>query len=338
MKKNNPNLTWIKVLARYGRILVLGVALLVYLTACSAAEEQTPDSITASGFIEGKTYTIASQNGGMVTSLEVIQGDVVTQGQVLLSMDQSDLYRRQEQAQAGVDAAQAAIKRLEAMPKAEDTAAAEANLAIARSHLAQAKGNLNILKATYDPLTPPQADKHSADAAIRIAQAEENLAQAALDQVKAGPRMEELEIAKAKLAEAQANLDLVNAQLALMELQSPVNGVVSQVLVHPGEIVTPGAPLAYIVDPNELTLTVYVPVTRIADIHIGTSVQISVDAYPGQDFAGQIQRIADQAQFTPTSVQTQEERVRQVFAVEIQLENPMGKLKPGMPADIKITP
>jgi HlyD family secretion protein len=59
-----------------------------------------------------------------------------------------------------------------------------------------------------------------------------------------------------------------------------------------------------------------------------------VDAYPDETWEGRIERIADQAQFTPSNVQTVEERVKLVFAVEIALDDQSGRLKAGMPADV----
>jgi HlyD family secretion protein len=60
---------------------------------------------------------------------------------------------------------------------------------------------------------------------------------------------------------------------------------------------------------------------------------VTVDAYPGRVFAGAVTHINDQAEFTPKNIQTEEERAKMVFGVEISLENPDGALKPGMPAD-----
>ena len=68
---------------------------------------------------------------------------------------------------------------------------------------------------------------------------------------------------------------------------------------------------------------------------LGGRVEIRVDSFPGQLFLGTVSRIADQAEFTPRNVSTQEERVNLVFAVEIELANEDGLLKPGMPADVR---
>jgi HlyD family secretion protein len=89
----------------------------------------------------------------------------------------------------------------------------------------------------------------------------------------------------------------------------------------------------YLTDPEHLTLRLFIPVAQVAKIDIGDKFEISADAYPNEVFSGSVLRIADEAQFTPATVLTQEERVKLVFAVELLLEDPSGKLKSGMPVD-----
>ncbi len=105
-----------------------------------------------------------------------------------------------------------------------------------------------------------------------------------------------------------------------------------------GELAAPGAPIMTVLDPEYLTLTLYVPETRVAKIALGDPVQVTVDAFPDEIFEGVVLRIADRAQFTPTEAQTQEERVKLVFAVEILLGGSLDRLKAGMPADAVILP
>jgi multidrug resistance efflux pump len=94
-----------------------------------------------------------------------------------------------------------------------------------------------------------------------------------------------------------------------------------------------GAALMRIADLDRLTLTVYVPETRLGGLQIGQDVEMWVDSFPDRTFGGEIVTIADQAEFTPRNVSTREERVNLVFAVEIAIDNAGYRLKPGMPAD-----
>ncbi|MGQ9518364.1 MAG: HlyD family secretion protein, partial [Anaerolineae bacterium] len=123
-----------------------------------------------------------------------------------------------------------------------------------------------------------------------------------------------------------------------LTLRAPIAGIVSSVVVHKGESALAGAVLMTISDLAHVRLTIYVPEAELGRVYLGQPAEVRVDAYPGRVFAGRVTYIAAQAEFTPRSVQTKEERVNMVFAVKIALENPEGILKPGMPADAVLLP
>jgi hypothetical protein len=85
---------------------------------------------------------------------------------------------------------------------------------------------------------------------------------------------------------------------------------------------------------GQLKITVYVPEDRYGGIDLGETARVTVDSFPGEAFSATVVHIADQAEFTPRNVQTAEGRKTTVFAVELEIENPEGMLKPGMPADV----
>jgi HlyD family secretion protein len=85
---------------------------------------------------------------------------------------------------------------------------------------------------------------------------------------------------------------------------------------------------------NELTITVYVPEDRYGEIHLGQTVDVTVDSFPGETFTAAVSSIADQAEFTPRNVQTVSGRSATVYAVKLKVNDPTGKLKIGMPADV----
>ena len=82
-------------------------------------------------------------------------------------------------------------------------------------------------------------------------------------------------------------------------------------------------------EPSALRITVYVPEDRYGEIRLGDPVQVTVDSFEGKTFAAHVVRIADEAEFTPRNVQTEEGRRTTVFAVEVAVEDPQGLLKPG---------
>jgi HlyD family secretion protein len=104
-----------------------------------------------------------------------------------------------------------------------------------------------------------------------------------------------------------------------------------------GEIAKSGASILTITELDEVTLTGYVPESKIGLVKLGQKVLVSVDSYPKDSFSGKVIYISPEAQFTPANVQLKEEREKTVFAVKIRLDNPDQKLKPGMSADARIT-
>ncbi len=319
------------------KFLVLFI-ILPLLAGCRATPSTDEDEIRASGFIEGREYTIASAVGGRVTEIMAEQGERVQMGQNLVLLDRTTLERTYDMAQAKMIAAEAALTALESQPRAVELTKAQAQLDTAKADLDAALAALDLLKESYKPSKPPEAELHTAESTVELMRAGLALVQAQFEQVEAGPFEGEMDIAEAVVEEAMANLQLVEHQLAELSLEAPVTGIVSQLLVRVGEVAAPGAPLATVLDPSVLTLTVYVPEAQVAKIRLGDEVEIKVDAFPEDVFAGRVRYIADQAQFTPTEVQTQEERVKLVFAVEVFIDDPDGRLKPGMPADAIIIP
>jgi multidrug resistance efflux pump len=117
-------------------------------------------------------------------------------------------------------------------------------------------------------------------------------------------------------------------------VRASIDGLVLDRLVEPGEIAAPGTPLVTLIDPADLTLTVYVAEDRYGQIALGQTYPVTVDSFPGQTFQGTVTYIANQAEFTPRNVQTTDSRKNTVFAIRLDLPPSDGKLKPGMPADV----
>ncbi|MBC8496231.1 MAG: efflux RND transporter periplasmic adaptor subunit, partial [Chloroflexi bacterium] len=104
--------------------------------------------------------------------------------------------------------------------------------------------------------------------------------------------------------------------------------------VEAGELIQPGLAAMTISQLDELTVTVYIPENQYGQINLGDTAQLKVDSFPFKTFEAVVTRIADQAEYTPRNVQTQEERQTTVYAVELSVNDPDGKLKPGMPSDV----
>jgi multidrug resistance efflux pump len=144
----------------------------------------------------------------------------------------------------------------------------------------------------------------------------------------------QLEAAKTAVNQVQAQLSEIDAQMEKLVVPAPLDGVVLVRSVQPGEVAQAGMTTMTIAKLDKLTVTVYISEDRYGEVSLGQSASLSVDSFPDETFSATVTRIADQAEYTPRNVQTKEERQTTVYAVELSVENPDGKLKPGMPVDV----
>lgn len=220
----------------------------------------------------------------------------------------------------------------------ERTAGDQAWQALAMRDTAQAslEGASATLGAFYALKDDPQALEAqviNAEAQFHAADARLMEAQANYDLITTGATDEQLIAAQASVDQAQAAVQQLQRQLAKLTILAPTGGVVLDQTVLEGELAVPGVTLVSLADLDEVKLTVYVPEDQLDRVSIGQDVRVSVDSFPDRVFEGTVATIANEAEFTPRSVVTREERVSLVFAVEIRLPNPDHALKPGMPAD-----
>jgi multidrug resistance efflux pump len=201
-----------------------------------------------------------------------------------------------------------------------------------RSNLSVAQEHYQIAQEYYQSLLRGEYDLRVQAAQLALVQAEAGAAQgeAALTQT-----MSLIQSAEHAVNQAKAVLALVEIQLEKMTIRAPEPGVVLTRSVERGEVLAPGLAALTIGDLDELHITVYVPEDRYGEIQLGDKALVSVDSFPDETFDAVVVRIADRAEFTPRNVQTEEDRRTTVYAVQLLVETPLGKLKPGMPADVR---
>lgn len=167
-------------------------------------------------------------------------------------------------------------------------------------------------------------------------------AEAALEGAKAGEAKVEDEtqadkdLAAAQRQQAEISLRMARTQLSYTTVTAPSDGVVLTTGVHEGEVTTPGSPVAVVGDLNIVKLIIYVAEDQLGKIKLGQSAKVNVDSYPDRTFNGKVSEVATEAEFTPTNIQTKDQRVSTVYAVTILIKNKDHVLKPGMPADAEI--
>jgi len=203
---------------------------------------------------------------------------------------------------------------------------------IAKNAVSEARSRVHIAQQALSLRKEGPRIEQIEKAKAVLAQAE---AESAL--VKAGPRKEKIEQARALVTEAREKLNQAQLQLTYTQVSAPMAGVILVRSAEPGEYLNPSTPVVTLGDLQHPWLRAFVSEKDLGRIKLGDKVRVSTDSFPGRTHEGIITFISSQAEFTPKSVQTFEERVKLMFRIKIALSNPDGELKPGMPADAVIS-
>ena len=139
------------------------------------------------------------------------------------------------------------------------------------------------------------------------------------------------------VSSSDAQLAQIRQRLDKSRVASPVSGTVLASYAKRGELVQPGQPLFKIANLDSMILRAYVTETQLARVKIGAAAHVSIDAGGSarRTLPGTVTWVSSEAEFTPTPIQTRDERKDLVYAVKIAVSNPGGELKIGMPADVR---
>jgi HlyD family secretion protein len=279
-------------------IAALVVLFIVMFFLIKSKEQTKSPNIFASGTIEVTEVEVSSKIMGKVLKINVDEGDKVDTGQVLIELDHRELDAQKAQSQAAWSSAQIQVSQ-------------------AKTNLDYLEKNLKRIKELFKTGSATQQQLDDLTSKFELAQGQYDLTQSQVEQVK-------------------ASINLVETQIENAIIQSPLKGTALQKNISLGETVLPGNSLLTLGDLSKVNLKIYVPEPHLGKVKLGQKVKVKVDSFPQKDFFGKITWISNEAEFTPKNIQTKEERVKLVFGVKVELENPASELKPGMPADAEV--
>jgi len=198
----------------------------------------------------------------------------------------------------------------------------------ATNRMKEAQAKVKEVQAQFELLQTGARDEQIARTKAALDQAEARYSMA-----KAGPRREVIDQARANAALATEALKQAELHLDYTSLTAPMAGVVLSVASEPGEYLNPATPVLTLGDLAHPWLRAYVNEKNLGRISLGQKVAVTTDSFPEKTYQGTISFISSQAEFTPKTVQTYEERVKLMYRIKVSLDNPNFELKPGMPAD-----
>ncbi len=295
--------------ARKCRSLALLWMAAVAMVACRKSDE--PD---AYGNFEAEEVTVSSQATGELRAFTPVEGTYLEKGAIIgavdtvqLSLELAQLHAQRQSTGARVAAAEEQVRVLEAQ--------------------------VGISKRAYERFLRLAEEK--AATAQQVDQAERDY-RTLVAQIEAA-RSQRNSVAS-EVGAMDARVAQIRDRLTRSRIANPVAGTVLSTFTRQGEVVQAGQPLYKIANLDSLTLRAYITENQLTSLRLGQQVQVRVDKGDGtlMSLGGIVSWVASKAEFTPTPIQTREERADLVYAVKIRVANRDGSLKIGMPADLQL--
>jgi HlyD family secretion protein len=316
--------------------IILALVLLVGAVAWwrwTSLGEGSNHSIRGSGIIEITEVDVAFEVPGTIAQRYIDEGALLDKGEPIARLDDREYRLQAERATAAKAAAAARYAMVLKGPRGQEIDQALAALESAESELRVQDSDFKRIQSLYDSHVISRAELDRANAAFTDAHSRYDRARSQLDMLKEGSRAEEVEEARARLHEAEKALELAELNLSRCQLFAPIAGRVLSKNREAGETVPAGASIVTLGDLTRPWLNLYIGERDLGKVALGMEAYATVDSFPSQPFPGKITFISERAEFTPKNIQTQDERVKLVYRIKVELENRRDALKAGMPAD-----
>jgi HlyD family secretion protein len=322
--------------------------LIALVAACS--REAPPD---AYGNVEAIEVVVSAETGGRLLAFGVDEGQVLTAGAVVGSIDpvQLALERDQLTAQRAANASRVSeiSRQIDVLEAQRDSAQAQRDAAQAQrgaleAQLDTARRNQERIARLFAQQAATSQQHDQADRDVRVleeqvkAQNEQIEAQArqvAAQQAQVAMARVQRQTAARQVESADAQVARAADRLGKTEIKNPNAGTVLATYVRQGEVIQPGQPLYRIANLDAVDVRAYVAQPQLALVRVGQPAHVTFDVGSGrQTVSGTVTWVASRAEFTPTPIQTREERADLVYAIKVRVPNTEGRLKIGMPVDV----
>jgi len=300
------------------------------------AKKENPNIIAASGTIEATDVNIAAKIPAQIVTLYIDDGTPVDSGSLTAVQDHSALEIQLREAQAAVDQARAQLTLTQQGARTEDIQSAEQGVTQAETNRKLAADELERTQNLVKGGAATKEQLEQEETKFRIAQSQLNQAEENLTKSRHLARPEEISAANARVDQLVAAHDQVQKQIDDSYITSPLKGTVTHKVAEQGELVAQGSTVATVTDLSSVYLMIYVTEEELPRIKLGQKVDVTVDGLPNKTFSGTVTYISPEAEFTPKNIQTKDDRVKLVFGVKVEIPNPAGDLKKGLPADARV--
>lgn len=293
------------------KTFIYGVAAIL-LASCQSKPEYD-----ATGIFEATTVTVSAETNGKILSLGISEGDSIKAGQCVALIDTTMLALQYKQLRSQQSSTESS---------SPDIAAQAASL---RSQIAHQQNECARMSRLLADGAATQKQSDDANAALRTLRAQ-------LDALLSSLGKSRTSISDNAVA-IQYQMAQINEQIFKSSIHSPITGTVLSKYAEAGEFASPGRPLFKVANLNDIYLRSYFTANQLAGLKIGQKVTVIAD-FGGEEqyeYPGIITWIAQESEFTPKSIQTQDSRANLVYAVKIAVKND-GRLKLGQYGEVRL--
>lgn len=299
--------------------------------------------VAANGEIKPKKYVnISSNMMGRIVNMPVREGDHVKEETLLMRLESVQTESDVRAAEAGLDAAFAELEGMDASIRSAEAAVTSARADVMRAEADQSQAQQNFVRSegmSKDGLiSREQFERAKAD--VDIANAQLNAAKARLAQTEAQSAqvIKQKDSVGLRINQQKAALTRARDQLGKTIIRSPLEGIITSLPVHEGEIAIvgvqnqPGTTLMTIADMSVITAEVQVDETDIVNVKLGQEAQVKVDALADRSLTGRVSEIGNSPIIRtsgPINTTTSSQEAKD-FKVVITLDNPPPELRPGL--------
>ncbi|MCI6484349.1 efflux RND transporter periplasmic adaptor subunit [Anaerovibrio slackiae] len=313
---------------------LLGLAAYLYHAFC---QQDNQEELVLQGNVDVREVSLAFRQSDRILEMLAEEGDRVQKGQVLARLDTQELKLQLQRLNAEIAAQQSTVDKLHNGTRPEEIRQAEGNLRQAQAAAEHAAGVYQRKRDIYTSIAGiSQQELDNAYHDMEAKQATMSVAEAALQEAKAGPRQEDIAGAEAGLQALRNEQLRYIYLLSQYELQAPDDGVIRSRLLEAGDMASPSKPVFKLSLPGKKWVRAYVPETELGRVYEGQQARVYIDSLPGKAIGGQVGYISGTAEFTPKNVQTEELRTSLVYEVRVYVDDADNVLRLGMPATVRI--
>lgn len=255
--------------------------------------------VKTNGRIEATQVDVSAKYAGRLAEVSVEEGSSVTAGQVVGRVVSPEYEAELKAAQSEVERTKQTLTQAEA-----NIASRQSSLDFAKSEFERGAELVKTGAITQKDFDQRRRNYESADAAVKATTAERDQALSAI-------------------RKAQAEVERIQSILQDLVLVSPRSGRVQYLLLRSGEMVAAGAPVLTVLDLSDVYMTIFLPAAAVAKLEVGSEARIVLDAAPQYVIPATVSFVAADAQFTPKSVETKDEREKLMFRVKLKLDPKM---------------